>query len=112
MKSLQEHMRNELALEARLADEISWGSTEFGMDVTAYIHDEDDQPIKFDAQKVNKIIRNGDAPHNDKRTVEKIFAEIPNAKYIYFSYYDAYGDEEEHVYGFWDKDEMAKGMQC
>lgn len=111
MKSLQEHLNESIANEAHMVDNIEWGSNDYGMDVVMYIHDEDDNPIKFDEKKINKIIKNGDAGHNDRKVIEQIFNEIPEAQYIYFSYYDAYGDEDEHEYGYWDKDELDKGMQ-
>lgn len=110
MKSLQEHM-NEALKEARMVNQIEWGSNEYGMDVIMYIHDENDRPIRFDEKEINKIIKNGDASHADRKIIEQIFKALPDAQFIYFSYYDAYGDEEEHEYGYWDKDEMDKGMQ-
>ena len=108
MKSLQEHLNESLANEARMVDVISWGSTGYGMDVTAYLTDKDDNPIKFDEKEMNKIIKNGNASQD---VIEQIFKAFPEAQYIYFSYYDAYGDEDEHEYGYWDKDNMKKGMQ-
>lgn len=110
MKPLQERI-NEALKESRMVDHIEWGSNEYGMDVIMYIHNENDTPIKFDEKEINKIIKNGDAPHADRRTIEQIFKALPDAQFIYFSYYDAYGDEDEHEYGYWDKDEMDKGMQ-
>ena len=111
MKSLQEHLSESLANEARMVDVISWGSTGYGMDVTASLADEHDNPIKFDEKEMNKIIKNGNASHSDEKVIEQIFKAVPEAQYIYFSYYDAYGDEDEHEYGYWDKNNMKKGMQ-
>lgn len=110
MKSLQEHL-NESLNEARTVDYFSWGSTGYGMDVTACICDKHDNPIKVDEKTIMAIIKNGDASHEDEEVIQKIFDAVPKSQYIYFTYYDCYGDEDDHEYGYWDKDNIKKGMQ-
>ena len=113
MKSLQEHLNESLANEARMVDVIWWGITSRGRyptDVTAYLTDKKDNRIKFDEKEMNKIIKNGNASRSDEDVIEQIFKAFPEAQYIRFSYFDAYGDEDKHECGYWDKDNMEKGM--